>query len=203
MTTLNHNRSLSVSRRKMYRIWYSMKRRCENQNDKGFKYYGSRGISVCERWQVFENFYEDMGDKPDGKSLDRINNDSNYEKDNCRWATHKQQSRNTRRNVFIEWNGRVQTRKDWADELGFVEPAIKRRLEKWGVEKTMTTKKQVHGKQHISEEDVIKMRQHRAKSGYFWGSKEFAKKYGLDNSSIRRAVNGITYSHLPSWETFK
>lgn len=203
MTDSKCSSASSVSRTKIYKIWTSMKQRCGNPNDKGFKYYGARGILVCDRWKEFKNFYEDMGDIPEGKSLDRIDNNGNYEKDNCRWATHKQQSRNTRRNIFVEWDGKKQTVKDWADELGFTRSGINRRIKNWSVDEAFTTEKLLHGVQYLSEADVIEMRKHRAKSGYFWGSQVFAKKYGLDNSSIRRAVNGITYSYLPKWETFK
>jgi hypothetical protein len=73
-----------------YVIWEGMKKRCSNPNTTHFEYYGGRGISVCDRWLKFENFLEDMGDRPQGMELDRIDNDGNYEKSNCRWITHKE-----------------------------------------------------------------------------------------------------------------
>ena len=78
--------------------WMDMLQRCENPNAKNFKYYGKRGISVCQDWHNFENFIRDMGNRPSGRTLDRINNDGNYEKENCRWATSKEQSQNQRHN---------------------------------------------------------------------------------------------------------
>ena len=73
---------------------------------------------MCERWLKFENFFADMGERPHGKSLERINNGGNYEPSNCRWATPAEQSRNTRRNVFVTINGETKILKDWADCIG-------------------------------------------------------------------------------------
>ena len=81
----------------MRRLWNGMIRRCHNPKDKGYKNYGGRGISVCERWRSsFDSFNSDMGVRPNGLSIDRINNDGNYEPGNCRWATHNQQRQNSR-----------------------------------------------------------------------------------------------------------
>jgi len=90
---LTHNMTHS----REYDSWQSMKTRCYNSNHKFYNYYGGRGIRVCRRWKnSFENFYADMGKRPLGRSLDRINTNGNYEPSNCKWATPKEQMRNRR-----------------------------------------------------------------------------------------------------------
>lgn len=76
--------------------WLSMRDRCLNQNSVKWKWYGARGISICERWSSYENFVIDMGLRPEGSTIDRINNDGNYEPGNCRWSKHPEQCRNRR-----------------------------------------------------------------------------------------------------------
>lgn len=90
------SRHRSTGTTKEYHIWAGMRQRCRNPNNKKFPDYGGRGIRVCERWERFENFIADMGKKPEGTSIDRINNDGPYSPDNCRWASAKQQSANQR-----------------------------------------------------------------------------------------------------------
>ena len=85
----------------VYQTWVMMLQRCNNPKCKAYHDYGGRGITVCERWTKFENFHEDMGPRPKGSSLDRINNNGNYEPDNCKWSTASEQASNKRNTVMI------------------------------------------------------------------------------------------------------
>jgi hypothetical protein len=93
------------SRTPEYRTWVKIWQRCTNKNSSAYPDYGGRGISVCPRWEVFENFLEDMGRRPAGMSIERIDVNGNYEPKNCRWATRKEQLNNTRRNKTVVLNG--------------------------------------------------------------------------------------------------
>lgn len=113
---------------KVYLAWASMKSRCTRQSCKAWENYGGRGISVCERWLLFENFLEDMGIPENGMTLERIDNNSGYSPENCRWATVKEQRRNTRRNILITYEGRTQCLSDWAGDLGFGKHNLSQRM---------------------------------------------------------------------------
>jgi hypothetical protein len=102
--------------------------RCTNPKFPGYKNYGGRGITVCERWRQYEHFLADMGERPHGMTIERKDNDGNYEPDNCRWATRLEQANNKRTNVFIEFDGKRMTRSQWERELGLGSTTLRNRL---------------------------------------------------------------------------
>lgn len=123
------NTTHNMSSTQIYRSWQNMITRCENTRYTYYADYGGRGIKVCKRWHKFENFYADMGDKPTLKhTLDRIDNNGNYCKKNCRWTTRKEQQRNRRTNHIITFRGKAQCLKSWADETGIHASTLLNRL---------------------------------------------------------------------------
>lgn len=111
---MRHGRSNTT----LHNIWSGMRQRCENPNSDVFHNYGGRGIKVCERWHVFENFVSDMGERPPGMSIDRIDNDGDYCPENCRWASSVVQVRNRRITLAYEHNGVTLTIKEWGEKIG-------------------------------------------------------------------------------------
>lgn len=120
--------------------WDSMKQRCLNTNHKSYGDYGGRGITVCERWlESFNNFLADMGERPEGKSLDRIDNDKGYEPTNCRWATHVEQGNNRRSSRLLTHAGKTQTAIQWAREYGLGPKTLLYRLKAgWSLKESLT-----------------------------------------------------------------
>ena len=126
-----------------YDTWMSMLHRCSNSAVKAYKNYGGRGISVCARWADpvtgFASFSADMGHRPPGMTLDRQDNDGNYEPDNCRWATPTEQGNNRRNNCRIEIGGVSKTAAEWSDETGLLSATIRRRLNaRWDASRLLT-----------------------------------------------------------------
>lgn len=119
-----------MSKSDEYRIWMAIKNRCLNPNAEAYEYYGGRGIKICERWRVsFLHFMEDMGMRPTKKhTVERVNNDGNYDPKNCVWATRKEQSNNKRNNRIICIGGLEKTLAQWAHETGINEATIRARI---------------------------------------------------------------------------
>lgn len=129
MTTLRHGHTVNGKRSLTHNCWHSLRERTRNPNCPCYLQYGAKGITCCERWNKFENFLEDMGERP-GKeySIDRIDNTLGYTPENCRWATHTEQNRNRSCCIYIEIEGKKQTVKEWSIELGIKRQTIERRL---------------------------------------------------------------------------
>lgn len=128
LMTPGNNRKHGGRWSREYRSWHNMKQRCDNPRNVGFSHYGGRGIGYCERWASFESFFADMGECPDGCTLDRIDVNGHYGPDNCRWATVKEQGGNKRNNRRIEHAGENLTLAQWAEKLGMSHQTIAYRL---------------------------------------------------------------------------
>lgn len=123
-----------------YNTWAHMLSRCNNANHKQYADYGGRGITVCEEWRSFINFLTDMGNKPKGMSLDRINNDLGYYKENCRWTDQKQQIRNRRVSKIVEFQGRKVSLSELCEEKNINWRMVYERIRQgWVVEKAINT----------------------------------------------------------------
>lgn len=141
LSSINHS-THGQSKSTTYNTWRAMIERCNRKGNSHYKHYGERGITVCKDWLKYENFLRDMGTRPDGLSIERVNNDLGYSKENCRWATAVEQSRNTTRSVLIEWDGATRNRCDWAKIIGITPEALAVRIRKWGLNRAMTTPNQ-------------------------------------------------------------
>lgn len=138
-------RKHGLSKSSIYSEYNNMIRRCYNKESDNYERYGGRGITVCDEWKDsiknFEKWVESTGGRPEGTTLDRIDNDGPYAPWNCRWATMKEQSRNKRSNIMITYKGRTQCLADWSKELGFSHETLRGRIFKhgWSIEKAFET----------------------------------------------------------------
>ncbi len=165
-----------------------MKRRCsEKEGCKNFHLYAGRGISVCEEWldkkNGFNNFFKDMGERPSDKhSIDRKNNELGYFKENCRWATQKEQNRNQRTNHLITFDGKTLCLADWGDIMGIKARRIGKRLKSgWSIEAALTTPNDQNCKK-IKDEST---------GNVYSTIKLAAKAAGVEQGTLSRYLRGV------------
>lgn len=146
MTKLEYIRSKAIERHgqggphptKTYMVWGAMIQRCTNAGRADFYRYGGRGITVSTRWRKFENFLADMGEKPEGKSLDRIDNTQGYSRFNCRWATLSEQALNRRNTHLLTFKSKTQSLTEWARETGINRETLLSRVKLgWDIDRIM------------------------------------------------------------------
>lgn len=137
-TMMTHGKSKTS----LYNKWHGIKQRCENQNNSCFKDYGGRGIKLCDEWQNFDSFQEWALENgyQDELTIERINNNGNYEPGNCKWVTRKEQGNNKRNNRLLSYKGETKTMHQWSEESGVNYNTLYTRLQNgWSVEKALTT----------------------------------------------------------------
>lgn len=137
-----HGHAKKGATTRVYKIWDHMRQRCQNKSRNNYARYGGRGINVCDRWNKFDNFLADMGEPNAEQSIDRINNDGNYEPSNCRWATRIEQMRNTSTSLLITIGSETLTRGEWGRRFGITGHSISHRLSKgWTTEQAVKAPK--------------------------------------------------------------
>lgn len=136
-------RQNGLAKSRSYKSWMAMKERCLNSYSSSYSRYGALGIKICERWlSSFQSFYEDMGERPIGKTLDRLDPFGNYFKENCRWATPSEQGLNKKtQNHLIEYNGQKKPLTFWSNQFGIGWATLRKRIVdlKWPIEKALNT----------------------------------------------------------------
>lgn len=189
----------------------NMLSRCNNPNATGYKYYGGRGIKVCQRWQDdFYNFLHDMGRRPDRHSLDRLDYDGDYTKENCRWATWQEQARNTTRNHVISYRGVSKSVCEWSEELNIKSNTIIYRLRRgWPVAEALEKEDRIcpyaikfeeTGESYrgrLTEEDIAVIEKEISKGT---SQADLAERFQIDNSNISRLLTkmGIEQPEKPN-----
>lgn len=173
------------SKTRLFHIWSNMRQRCTNKNKPDYKYYGGKGVKVCKEWDesflVFKEWADNSGYN-DSLTIDRINVDGNYEPDNCRWATRKEQTRNRATTLRITHEGITKTAAEWAEEIGITDQLISERLRKgFPVEKVLSGKDLRNAAPKPSRrKKVINLKDHML----FKSLNAAAVYYGCDPSNI-------------------
>lgn len=179
-----------ISRSVEYSIWQNMKNRCKDLNDKR---YGGRGIKVCDRWlNSFNNFFEDMGERPNKQlSLERRDNDGEYSKQNCVWATKKEQASNRRSNIKIEYNGQSMILSEWAKLLNIRYGTLLGRINNnWDINDAFNTPVNLGNKNNREENNSKFILDTQA--GIFYGHLQDAcEAKGLAKTTLGYMLRGV------------
>lgn len=130
-----------LTKHELYPTWYAMLRRCYDKKFHGYKYYGAKGIDVSKEWHSVKNFINDMDPRPDGHTIDRLDNSEGYSKENCQWSTRIQQENNKCTNLVIEYCGHKDTLANWCRTLDIPYQTVKKRIQRgWAPERAFTKK---------------------------------------------------------------
>lgn len=184
-------------KKRIYSIWYSMKKRCNNPKTNSYERYGGRNISYCDEWEKFSNFFNwaISNGYDEDLTLDRIDNDKNYEPNNCRWVTWKEQANHKSTNRLIKSCGKTQTISQWAEELNINKNTLKGRLDNnWDISKALYTIPQNNDLINIIPQNVIQR--------YFNSFLSYQQK---DNNTLKELSknSGLLYSTLNKWKNGK
>jgi len=174
-----------MKRTRIYNTWAKMIQRCNNQNEKCYQNYGGRGIRVCDNWSEFIPFYSwaMKNGYDDSLSIDRINNDGNYEASNCKFSTSKEQANNRRGNVFYEYQGEIKTLSQWSDVCKASRDSLLHRIKAgWTIEKALLTPARKYKKTQIGDNIMIKLKELRRKAKLT--QKQFAALLGCGQSTL-------------------
>lgn len=188
-TAIKHGHATAGSQSKTYRAWCNMISRCFNPNYKGYKRYGGRGITVADEWRKFVRFLQDMGESPDGLTLERVDNDKGYSKANCKWATRVEQASNTCRNNPITWRGETKTLSAWARCRNIPETTLRHRI-KTGIPLDEAMNRCPVKRYKLDPATAATIRKLRAEGMMIC---ELSTRYGVCRAQIHNIVNGSSW----------
>jgi len=180
-----------------------MRQRCLNPNNGDYGRYGGRGVEICPRWDAFENFLADMGEPASDATIDRIDNDGNYEPSNCRWASRLEQGRNRETSRLVTVHGETACLSEWAARRALSVKTVQSRLRYgWSMAQALglsprppprqALRGESHGCARLTAEDVLEIRQ----EGREVTTRSLAKRYSVTESAIYRVRKGLTWKHL-------